>query len=156
MILHILRKLPQHTTPTPTPIFIFQLSSYYYDTTAQVQEQLVHASTIFSQNKTKTHTCFYSNFWARTVFWGLRYWGMIKNLDSRMPPKTSAKIASLNSSIARGALRSRRCLQAPGLQAPAESQVSKRNTRITVCDAIFAEVFWSMFSPSRDEYGKGL
>ena len=37
-------------------------------------------------------------------------------------PKTSANFASLNSSIARGALRSRRCLRARCSQAPAESQ----------------------------------
>ena len=48
----------------------------------------------------------------------------------KITPKILAKFASLNSSIARGALRSRRCLRTRRPQAPAESQVSKRNTRI--------------------------
>ena len=55
-------------------------------------------------------------------------------------PKILANFASLNSSIARGALRSRRCLRAQGPQAPAESQVSKRNI-LELSDANFAEVF---------------
>ena len=45
-------------------------------------------------------------------------------------PKTSVKIASLNSSIAFGDLRLGRCLQAPGLKAPARAQSPTRNTRI--------------------------
>ena len=63
-------------------------------------------------------------------------------------PKTSAKFASLNSSIARRALRSRRCVQARGLQAPAESQVSKRNTRIKRRN--FRKDFWGYFDVRSD------
>ena len=59
-------------------------------------------------------------------FWGKNPWFW----NIKITHKILANFASLNSSIARGALRSRRCLRARGPQAPAESQVSKRNTRI--------------------------
>ena len=58
-------------------------------------------------------------------------------------PKIRAKIASLNSSIARRALRSRWCLRGRPPQAPAESQVSKRNTRIKRRN--FRKDFWGYF-----------
>jgi hypothetical protein len=45
-------------------------------------------------------------------------------------PKTPAKIASLNSSIAFGDLRLGGCLRAPGPKAPARAQSPTRNTRI--------------------------
>ena len=60
-----------------------------------------------------------------------------------MAHKIPANFASLNSSIARRALRSRRCLRKPFPQAPAESQVSKRNTRIK--RRKFREDFWGYF-----------
>ena len=61
--------------------------------------------------------------------------------------KTSANFAPLNSSIARGALRSRRCLRRRPPQAPAESQVSKRNTRIK--RRKFRRGFWGYFDRPR-------
>ena len=69
-------------------------------------------------------------------FWGINLWFW----NIKITHKIRAKIASLNSSIARGALRSRRCLQAPGLHAPAASQVSKRNI-LELSDANFARIF---------------
>ena len=62
-------------------------------------------------------------------------------------PKTAAKFASLNSSIAREALRSRRCLRGRPSQASAESQVSKRNTRIK--RRKIRGSFWGYFGKSR-------
>jgi hypothetical protein len=69
-------------------------------------------------------------------------------LYANITPKTSANFASLNSSIARGALRSRRCLRGRPSQAPAESQASKRNTRIK--RRKIREDFWGYFDGRSD------
>ena len=62
-------------------------------------------------------------------------------------PKILANFASLNSNIARGALRSRRWRRGRPPQAPAESQVSKRKTRIKRRN--FRTDFWGYFDGRR-------
>ena len=58
-------------------------------------------------------------------------------------PKTPAKFASLNSSIAFGDLRLGGCLRGPPSQAPARAQSPARNTRIK--RRKFREDFWGYF-----------
>ena len=62
-------------------------------------------------------------------------------------PKTSSKIASLNSSIAFGDLRLGGCLRGPPPQAPARAQSPTRNTRIK--RRKFRRGFWGYFDRPR-------
>ena len=63
--------------------------------------------------------------------------------------KTSAKIASLNSSIAFGGLRLGGCLRGPPSQAPARAQSPTRNTRIK--RRKFRVTFWGYFDVPESE-----
>ena len=73
---------------------------------------------------------------------------ILEHQNNKITHKILASFASLNSSIARRALRSRRCLRGRPSQAPAESQVSKRNTRIKRRN--FRKDFWGYFDGRSD------